>query len=122
VRVRVAVARAEAATARHDDAAATVAFDAALAGTGGRAELIAEVATAYGNYLIAAGRLDDAAVVAGRVARAAEQDFGCTLLQVRLYRALGRDAPWRAALARAQALAGERPIPEALQRLAQPAG
>jgi tetratricopeptide (TPR) repeat protein len=122
VRVRVAVARAEVATARHDDAAATAAFDAALAGTGGRTELVAEVATAYGNYLIVAGRLDDAAVVAGRVARAAEQDFGCALLQVRLYRALGRDAPWRAALAHARGLAGERPIPEVLQRLAQSAG
>jgi tetratricopeptide (TPR) repeat protein len=116
-RVRVRVDLARAATAAGADAA-TAAFDAALAGVDGRSELMAEVATAYGNYLVAQGRLDAAAVVAGRVARAAEQDFDCALLQVRLYRALGQEAAWRAALAHARELAGERPIPQVLQRLA----
>ena len=122
VRVRADVARAEEAAAKRDAAATTAAFDAALAGTDGRAELVAEVATAYGNFLIGEGRLDAAAVIAGRVARAAEQDFGCALLQVRLYRALGREGPWRAALERARALAGERAIPDALQALVPSGG
>jgi len=120
-RVRVRVELARAATAA-DAGTASAAFDAALAGVDGRSELVAEVATAYGNDLIAAGRLDAAAVVAGRVARAAEQDFDCALLQVRLYRALGQAPAWRAALAHARELAGERPIPESLQRLAPAAG
>lgn len=122
VRVRADLARAERAVAARDDAAATMAFDAALAGSAGRAELVAEVAIAYGNVLLADGRVDAAAVIAGRVARAAEQDFDCALLQVRLYRALGREVAWRGALAHARGLAGERPIPEALQRLATPGG
>jgi len=117
VLVRVQVARAEQAVAARDNAAAQVAFDAALAGTEGRMELIAEVAMASGNFLIGDGRLDAAAVVAGRVARAAEQDFDCALLQVRLYHALGRAGPWQAALAHARALAGERQIPQPLQSL-----
>jgi len=122
VLVRVQLARAEQAAADRDATAAGAAFDTALAGTDGRTELVAAVATAYGNFLIGDGRLDDAAVVAGRVARSAEQDFDCALLQVRLYRALGREGPWRAALEHARALAGERPIPEALQALARAPG
>jgi DNA-binding winged helix-turn-helix (wHTH) protein/tetratricopeptide (TPR) repeat protein/TolB-like protein len=116
-RVRVRADLARAATA--DDAAtATAAFEAALAGVDGRSELVAEAAVAYGNALVAQGRLDAAAIVAGRVARAAGQDFDCALLQARLYHALGQDAAWRGALAHARELAGERPIPQALQRLA----
>lgn len=122
VLVRVQLARAGQAAANRDPAGASAAFEAALAGIDGRTELLAEVAIAYGNFLIGDGRLDAAAVVAGRVARAAEQDFDCALLQVRLYRALGRDKPWQAALGHARALAGERPIPEALQALARAPG
>ncbi|MGN6519344.1 MAG: hypothetical protein ACTHK2_07975, partial [Dokdonella sp.] len=119
VRVRADLARAATAT---DTAAATAAFEAALAGVDGRSELVAEVAVAYGNHLLAAGHLDRAAVVAGRVARAAGQDFECALLQVRLYHALGQEAAWRSALVHARELAGERAIPLALQRLAPAAG
>jgi len=119
VQVRVRLARAEQAAASRDADAATAAFDAALAGTDGRIELIAETATAYAGFLIAEGRLEAAATLAGRVARAAEQDYACALLQVRLYRALGREAAWRAALDHARALAGERPIPQVLQQLAR---
>ncbi|HEY0178014.1 MAG TPA: hypothetical protein VGC30_00085, partial [Dokdonella sp.] len=72
---------------------------------------LATVAASYGNSLIADDELDRAGAVVGRVARWAEQDFDCALLQARLYRALGQTTAWQAALARARGLAGERPIP-----------
>jgi DNA-binding winged helix-turn-helix (wHTH) protein/tetratricopeptide (TPR) repeat protein len=72
---------------------------------------VAEVAVSYGNALIDHGDLAGASAVAGQVARWANRDFGCALLQARLYRALGEREPWRVALERARALAGERAIP-----------
>jgi len=73
---------------------------------------IATVAKGYGTRLIAAGELDRAGIVAGRVGRWADQDFDCALLQARLYRALGQTDAWRPALERARALAGERGLPK----------
>ncbi|MBO9662686.1 winged helix-turn-helix domain-containing protein [Dokdonella sp.] len=72
---------------------------------------IAEVAVSYGSSLITDGELQRAAVVVGQVARWADRDFRCALLQVRLYRALGQADAWRTALQQARALAGERSIP-----------
>ena len=51
----------------------------------------------------------------GRVARWADRDFDCALLQAGLYHALGQRATWQTALARARSLAGERTIPASLQ-------
>jgi len=76
---------------------------------------VAAVATAYGARLLARGELPRAAEVAGTLARWADLDFGCALLQVGLYHALGRQDAWRASLARARALAGERTIAAELQ-------
>lgn len=72
---------------------------------------IAEIVISYGSSLITDGELPRAAAVVGQVARWADRDFGCALLQVRLYRALGHEDAWRAALKQARALAGERNIP-----------
>ncbi|MFC4820513.1 winged helix-turn-helix domain-containing protein [Dokdonella ginsengisoli] len=72
---------------------------------------IAEVVISYGSSLITDGEVQRAAAVVGQVARWADRDFGCALLQVRLYRALGHEDAWRAALKQARALAGERSIP-----------
>jgi DNA-binding winged helix-turn-helix (wHTH) protein/tetratricopeptide (TPR) repeat protein len=72
---------------------------------------VAEVAVSYGNALVDGGELSSAASVVGQVARWADRDFDCALLQARLFRALGEREPWHAALDRARSLAGERPIP-----------
>lgn len=83
----------------------------ALAREGGVPADIARVAAAYATALISAGDVDAAAVEVGRVSRWAERDFGCAVLEARLYAALGRDEARQTALARARSLAGERPIP-----------
>jgi DNA-binding winged helix-turn-helix (wHTH) protein/tetratricopeptide (TPR) repeat protein len=76
---------------------------------------LAAVAVSYGNSLIAGADFERASAVIGRVARWADRDFDCALLQARLYHALGQRATWQSALERARALAGERAIPPALQ-------
>jgi DNA-binding winged helix-turn-helix (wHTH) protein/tetratricopeptide (TPR) repeat protein len=73
-----------------------------------------EVATAYAGWLIERGDPARAAALAERVAGFAARDFGSALLQVRVQQSKGDEALWRNALARAQALAGERRIPLAL--------
>jgi len=111
-----ALASAEQAAAEHRRDDATRAFTAAL-GDAERwavpADLTA-VAVSYGNTLIAEGDFERASTVIGRVARWADRDFDCALLQASLYHALGQRATWQTALARARALAGERSIPAAL--------
>lgn len=75
------------------------------------------VVESYGNALMAAGDLQEAAGVVGRVADWADRDFSSALLQVRLHRALGQAAAWRQALEHARRLAGERTIPVELLAL-----
>lgn len=72
---------------------------------------VAEVAVSYGNALLDFGDLPRASAVIGQVARWADRDFDSALLQARLFHAFGQRDPWRTALDRARALAGERPIP-----------
>jgi len=106
-------AAAEQAWTGQDDDDSRRLFDDALA----RAEHwsvpqdLAVVASGYGTRLIAAGDLERAGIVIGRVGRWADQDFDSALLQARLYRALGQNDAWRSALERARALAGERSLP-----------
>jgi hypothetical protein len=61
--------------------------------------------------LLAEGDLPAASIEIGRVARWAEQDFDCAVLEARLFSALGRDAARQTATTAARALAGERSIP-----------
>jgi len=68
------------------------------------------VAMSYGDNLLADKQTDRASVVIGHVARWAEQDFDCAVLQARLYAALGQTEAALAAQARAKFLAGERAI------------
>jgi len=77
---------------------------------------VAQIAGAYGSVLIESGNLAEAARVIGQTAAWADRDYECALQQARLYHALGQVEPWRLALARARALAGERTIPPALDR------
>jgi Flp pilus assembly protein TadD len=76
---------------------------------------LATVAVSYGESLIADADFERASAVIGRVARWADRDFDCALLQAGLYHALGQRTTWQTALARARSLAGERAIPAALQ-------
>jgi DNA-binding winged helix-turn-helix (wHTH) protein/tetratricopeptide (TPR) repeat protein len=77
---------------------------------------IAAVTQSFGAWLIARGELDEAAAVIGRVSPWAAREFGCALLQVKLYHALRQNGAWRGALERAQALAGDRKIATELLR------
>jgi len=121
VRMHVELALAAQAVATADAVAADRAFEAALAAADASripANLLV-AASAAAPRLIEAGRLDRAAIVIGRVAPWSTRHYDAALLQLRLYRALGQAAPWRAALDQARALAGERVIPPAL-RVAPP--
>jgi DNA-binding winged helix-turn-helix (wHTH) protein/tetratricopeptide (TPR) repeat protein len=73
-----------------------------------------EVTIGYANWLIGRGDSARASAQAERVAGFASRDFDSALLQVRIQQAMGKETLWRSALARAQALAGDRPIPTAL--------
>jgi len=76
---------------------------------------VALAATAYAPWLLRRGRAQEAAEVAGRVSAWAERDFDCALLEAHLFAALDRPEARRRALARAEALAGERAIPPPLR-------
>lgn len=56
-----------------------------------------------------------ALLIASRLDGHADRDFDTALLQLRVYHAAGIPSTWRAALVRAQALAGEREVPRALR-------
>ena len=75
---------------------------------------IREVAAAYSAWLIGRGDLAGASAAAERVVGATARDFESALVQLRVQRALGDENLWRAALARALAIAGERVIPAEL--------
>lgn len=75
---------------------------------------VAAAVEAYARWRLARGQTAEAGGLAGRVAPWADQDFGLALLQVALYARLGQREQWEAALVRARALAGERPIPAEL--------
>jgi len=70
-----------------------------------------EVVDAYAAWLVDRGETGRAAALAERVAAFAPRDFGSALVLVRVHQAGGDAALWRSALARAQALAGERTVP-----------
>lgn len=95
---------------------ARVAFERALvAAEAGRVpEDLLQASSAYAIWLLEQKDLSRAAVVAGRVAGAANRDYRAALLQLHLYHALGNVDAWRNAVARVRALAGERDIPAGL--------
>lgn len=70
------------------------------------------VVDAYARWLLAQQRTEEARAIAGRILPWADRDFQCALLQVTVFHALGQDEAWARALKQAQALAGERRIPE----------
>lgn len=73
---------------------------------------IAAIAISYGDVLLEVGELARATTVIGQVARWADEDFQCAVMQVRLYRALDQHEAFGKALGQARALAGERSLSE----------
>lgn len=115
IALQVRLSEAEQAAAERRTDAAIAGFEQALALTGQAAPSeIAMVAVAYGRYLIEIGRLTEATRVVGRVAQWVDQEYQCAVLQAQLYHALGQQPAWKAALAKARDLAGERTLPAAL--------
>jgi DNA-binding winged helix-turn-helix (wHTH) protein/tetratricopeptide (TPR) repeat protein len=117
-RPAIALAEAEWAAHRHNPERAAEQYARALeiADRDGVPGEIAEVAISYAQWLIKEGRLDEASALAGRTAAWAGSDFDCALLQVAILHAWGRAEPWREALDRARALAGEREVPAELEK------
>ncbi|HJT98159.1 MAG TPA: hypothetical protein VJ696_07565, partial [Rhodanobacteraceae bacterium] len=114
-----AIAMAEWSLAENDPARAERWFQHAESSADRRgvpAEIVA-VAEAYAPVLLADGHAEKAATVIGRVASWGARDFDCALLQLRLFHALDQREPWFNALRQAQALAGEREIPQSLLTL-----
>jgi tetratricopeptide (TPR) repeat protein len=119
---RLAEAERAARLGRADEAERAYRQALALADQDGVPFALAAVIESYAPFLIAQGRLADAAAVGGRIGAWAADDFGCALLQLRIAHALGDPAAWRNALANARRLAGERAIPPELTlALAAPA-
>ncbi|HJT99545.1 MAG TPA: hypothetical protein VJ696_14600, partial [Rhodanobacteraceae bacterium] len=115
-RLYASLVSAELARAQRNDAAARVAFESAQAeAESDRVPLdIVTAAEAYAGWLIETGDLAAASAVVERVAPWTTQSYRASLLPVRLYHAAGLASAWSAALDRAQRLAGERHVPDAI--------
>lgn len=115
------LARAEAADARGDLDDARAEFERALS----EAEAIRvpfdllRVVAGYTQFLLRHGQDIEAGVIADRIAGWADRDYTASLVQLAVYHAVGSEA-WRSALARTQALAGERKVPAALTAAPSP--
>ncbi|MDC8012447.1 winged helix-turn-helix domain-containing protein [Tahibacter soli] len=123
-RVAVALAQAEQAAAERRTDAALARYADAMAAAAGRGvpEDVVAVGYAYAPALIAAGRLDEAAAISGRLAPWAERDARAAWVAAGVYAALGQDEAAQTALARARRLAAERTLPAlATRATAKPA-
>jgi DNA-binding winged helix-turn-helix (wHTH) protein len=114
--LQVALAGAEYRAASGDAAGARSAFEAAqsLAEEGRVPVDLAAVAQSYVDWLMQQRDFRRASTMAEGVAAWAPRDYPTALLQLRVFHALRDPAAWQAALARTQALAGERAIPAEL--------
>jgi DNA-binding winged helix-turn-helix (wHTH) protein/tetratricopeptide (TPR) repeat protein len=113
-----ALAAAEWAAWRGDTDEADRKFQQALDMAEARGEPVdvASVTSAFGPWLLAHDRAQQAGDVIGRVAPWAERDYDSALVQAQLFHALGQSGPWEKALAQARALAGERELPAEVRR------
>jgi DNA-binding winged helix-turn-helix (wHTH) protein len=120
-RVVAAVAEAEQAAARQDQAGALkLQAQARQLATGlSRPDVRALAARSEAALLLDSGDLRGAAVRIGELARHADTDYDAALLQWRLYRALGQDAAAAGVMGTLRRLAGERPLPQPEAPLAQ---
>jgi len=74
-------------------------------------EDIVVVGQSYVEALLAAGRVEQASAIGGRLAPWSNQDMRASWVQAQVYQALRKDDAARAALERARQLAGERVLP-----------
>ena len=118
-----ALAAAEWAASRDDATTADRVFRQALdlAEARGEPADVGAVTAAFGPWLLAHGRLQEAGDVIGRVAPWSDRDFDSALLQVRLFHALGQPGAWSKALGQARLLAGDRRVPADLEQAPQQA-
>lgn len=91
------------------------------ADTLGLPAVVSAVTASYAGWLLGQRRSEEAAALSGRVALWSAADFDCAVLRLALFHARGDVDAWAAALEQARALAGERPIPEVLNRPPAPA-
>lgn len=110
------LADAERAAHRGDAGAADAAYRRALAEADaiGLPSTIAVVVASYVPFLLEAGRVAEAAELAGRVGTWAEEDYDSAVVRLRVAHALGALSAWQAALDAARRTAGERRLPAAL--------
>lgn len=110
------LAEAERAAHRGDAGAADAAYRRALAEADaiGLPSTIAAVVASYVPFLLEAGRVAEAAELAGRVGTWAEEDYDSAVVRLRVAHALGAVPAWQAALDAARRSAGERRLPAAL--------
>lgn len=80
--------------------------------------VLATVAEAYGRWLLAQHRIDEAAALAGRLAPWADRDFDVAVFQVAVFQARGDHSAAAIALRQARTLAGERELSIELQAVA----
>jgi DNA-binding winged helix-turn-helix (wHTH) protein/tetratricopeptide (TPR) repeat protein len=116
-RIRVALATAEQEGAEGHAGASLASYEAAMALAAGRgipAELV-EVGASYASALLAAGKLDQAVSVSGRLAPLADRDARAAATAARVHAARGDTAAAAASRRRAEALAGERPAASLLR-------
>jgi DNA-binding winged helix-turn-helix (wHTH) protein/tetratricopeptide (TPR) repeat protein len=115
-RIRVVVADAEQAAAEGQQERALRGYEAAMNAAVARAipEELVLVGYGYVRRLLAAGRVDQAASVNGRIAPWADRDMRAAASEALVYAALGKPGAAAAARERAQRLAGERRLEPAV--------
>jgi tetratricopeptide (TPR) repeat protein len=121
-RLTLALARARWLAWHDDGAAATEAFEAALAAMDRTTEpdLRIGVLCAYVDFLVLTRRLDRATELSGQIESYADRDYRAARSMAGLYRTLGDRALLAPALERVRALSGERPAEPAADAAADP--
>ncbi|HUB92286.1 MAG TPA: winged helix-turn-helix domain-containing protein [Dyella sp.] len=111
----VYVLRAQAAQAwidgEHDQALEQLKQALALADKLGVPDVIVSAGKAYALALLAAGHLDQAVAVSGRLSSWRQTDWRAAWVEARVYQALGQNDAWQKSHDMAQHLAGDRPLP-----------
>lgn len=95
----------------HDKALAQLKQAMALADKLGVPEVIVSAGKAYALALLAAGRVDQAVAVSGRLSPWSQSDWRAAWVEARVYQVLGQGDSWQKLHDTAQQLAGDRPVP-----------
>jgi tetratricopeptide (TPR) repeat protein len=113
----VYVLRAQAAQAwidgAHDQALAQFKQAVELADKLGVPEVIVSAGKSYALALLAAGQVDQAVAISGRLSSWSQTDWRAAWVEARVYQALGQNDSWQKSHDVAQQLAGDRPVPTA---------